>query len=65
MHVEHLRYLNRPRADLNGTVGSDGCLVCTDLNPKCSCAFDEDCIIITQCVLLTSFISHPPSTRGD
>ena len=48
MHVEHLRYLNRPRADLNGTVGSDGCLVCTDLNPSCDCSFNEQCAIINR-----------------
>lgn len=36
------------RDDLNGTRDSNGCLVCTDLNPSCDCSFNEQCAIINR-----------------
>ncbi|KAI1795082.1 hypothetical protein LXA43DRAFT_993395 [Ganoderma leucocontextum] len=30
----------------NGTRGSDGCLICDDLNPNCACSFGQQCVLI-------------------
>ncbi|TBU38818.1 hypothetical protein BD309DRAFT_485462 [Dichomitus squalens] len=42
-------HLNRhlPR-QANGTRGSDGCLICDDLQPSCNCAFGQQCVLITR-----------------
>ena len=44
MHVGEAKFHHIRQA--NGTRGSNGCLICTDLNPSCNCPFNQDCILI-------------------
>ena len=50
----------------NGTRDANGCLICTNLHPSCSCTINEECVYINRCVSPAMLCPiSTPSTCGD